>query len=295
MKNKILLFLKGMLMGICDLIPGISGGTIAFITGIYARLIDAVKGFSLKLFYDIFTFNKKGLRKDVKKLDLGFLIILFLGIGASILIGSRIIKYLLSNYFAYTLSFFIGLILASSKIIFDDIENHKGKNILFGFFGFIIGISLVFLVPMNVNPSMFYVFLGGFLAISAMFLPGISGAFILLIMGLYEFMIDVLHDVLNNLVYLVLFVIGMMFGAFSISRIISFLFKKNKCKTLYLLLGLVIGALSVPLKKIFENEGLQISNIFVMLFLVLLGIFLVFLGVKYKKIYERKLQTIEDI
>ena len=93
-------------MGICDLIPGISGGTIAFITGIYIRLINAIKAISPKLFYDFFRYiikanksNLKELKKDVKKLDFAFLFILFLGIAASILIGSRIIKFLLDNYF----------------------------------------------------------------------------------------------------------------------------------------------------------------------------------------------------
>ncbi len=281
-------------MGICDLIPGISGGTIAFITGIYTRLINAVKSFSLKLIYDIFKYvtNRKEsdlnkLKKDIKKLDLGFLFVLFLGIITAILAGSRIIKFFLDNYSIYTLSFFIGLILASSKIIFDNIENHKGKNILFGFFGLIIGVSLAFLVPINITPNLYYVFIGGFFAISAMFLPGISGAFILLIMGLYEFMLNVLHDILNNINYLIVFILGVGLGAFMISRVISFLFKKDRCKTLYFLLGLVIGALSVPLKRIFLATELQILNVFMILFFLLLGILLVFLAVKYRKIYEK--------
>ena len=294
MKNKILLFLKGILMGICDIIPGISGGTIAFITGIYSRLINAVKAFSLKLIYDIFTFNKKELKQDIKKLDLGFLIILFLGIGFAVFAGSRVIKFLLTNYFAYTLSFFIGLILASSKIIFDNIKSHKMKNILFGIVGLIIGVSIGFLVPQDITPTLFYIFVGGFVAISAMFLPGISGAFILLIMGLYEFIINALHDISNNLNYLIVFGLGVILGAFSISRIISFLFKKDKCKTLYFLLGLVIGTMSIPLNKIFSGANFNILNSSVMIFFFLLSIFIVLIVSKYQKVYERKLQQIEE-
>lgn len=298
MKNKILLFLKGLLMGICDIIPGISGGTIAFITGIYMRLINAIKNISPKLFYDIFLspFNKKNrenLKQDVKKIDLGFLFVLFLGIGTALLLGSKIVKFLLSNYFIYTLSFFIGLILASSKIIFDNIQNHKKKNILFGILGFILGILLSILVPVDLVPTKSYVFVGGFLAISAMFLPGISGAFILLIMGLYEFMINILHDIPGNIVYFIIFVAGAALGAFTISRIISFLFKKDKCKTLYVLLGLVLGTLSVPLKKIFEMGLFQISNVLIMLFFLLLGVFLVVIIMRYRKNYEQKLQELE--
>jgi putative membrane protein len=294
MKNKILIFLRGFLMGVCDLIPGVSGGTIAFITGIYTRLIDAVKSFSPKLIYDIFTYpihrKRESLKEDIKKLDLLFLLVLMLGIGSALLAGSRIIKFLLMDYYAHTLSFFIGLILASSKIIFNHIQNHNIKNISFGFLGFALGLMFSILVPLTVTPTLGYVFLGGFFAVSAMFLPGISGAFILLIMGLYEFMINVLNDIRNNISYFLLFITGALSGAFCISRIISFLFKKNKCKTLYVLLGLVIGALSTPLKKILQTGSFQISNVFIMVFWLLLGALLVVLVTSYRKAYERKLQ-----
>jgi len=284
-------------MGVCDLIPGISGGTVAFITGIYTRLIDAVKNFSPKLIYDIFTYpihrKRNSLKEDIKKLDLHFLLVLMLGISSALFVGSGIIKFLLRDYFAYTLSFFVGLILASSKIIFNHIQNHNIKNISFGFLGFALGLMFFILVPLTVTPTLGYVFLGGFLAVSAMFLPGISGAFILLIMGLYEFMINVLNDIPNNISYFLLFITGALLGAFSISRIISFLFKKSKCRTLYVLLGLVIGALSVPLKKILQTASFQISNVFIMVFWCLLGASLVVLMGSYKKAYERKTQITE--
>ena len=281
-------------MGVCDLIPGISGGTIAFITGIYTRLIDAVKNFSPKLIYDIFTYpihrRRESLEEDIKKLDLLFLLVLMLGIGSALLAGSGIIKFLLRDYYAYTLSFFVGLIIVSSKILFNHIQNHNIKNISFGFLGFALGLMLSILVPLTVTPTLGYVFLGGFFAISAMFLPGISGAFILLIMGLYEFMINVLNDISGNIRYFLLFITGALTGAFCISRIISFLFKKNRCRTLYVLLGLVIGALSTPLKKIFQTATFEISNIFIMVFCFLLGALLVVLVTGYRKAYERKLQ-----
>ncbi len=284
-------------MGVCDLIPGISGGTIAFITGIYARLINSVKSFSPKLVYDIVTYPVKrrsdSIKEDIKKLDLVFLLILILGIMSAILTGSKIIKFLLREYYAYTLAFFIGLILASSKTIFEHIENHNIKNILFCLLGLILGLLSSMLVPLTINPSLGYVLLGGFCAVNAMFLPGISGAFILLIMGLYEFMIGVLNDIRNNISYFLIFIAGAILGAFTISRIISFLFKKNKCRTLYTLLGLVIGALATPVKKIIETESLQISNILILVFWCLLGASLVVLLGIYRKAYERKTQTIE--
>ena len=153
-----------------------------------------------------------------------------------------------------------------------------------------MGLMLSMLVPLTVTPTLGYVFLGGFFAVSAMFLPGISGAFILLIMGLYEFMINVLNDISSNISYFLLFIAGALSGAFCISRIISFLFKKNKCKTLYVLLGLVIGALSTPLKRILQTASFQISNVFIMVFWFLLGALLVVLVTSYRRAYERKLQ-----
>lgn len=278
MKNSITIFLKGILMGICDIIPGISGGTIAFITGIYTRLINAVKSFSPSLILDFFQYlknkeNKGKLIESIKKLDLIFLITLVAGIGTAFLLMSRIISFLLEEYFAFTMSFFIGLILASSRVIYKKIENHKLKNISFGILGLLIGILLAILSPASVNPNIFYIFLSGFLAINAMFLPGISGAFILLILGVYEFMLKVLHDLIGNIQYLIAFIFGAALGAFTISRIISFLFKKDRCKTLYALLGLVIGSLSMPLRRVYENTASwNLYNITLMVILFILGL-----------------------
>ena len=297
MKDKILIYLKGFLMGICDIIPGISGGTIAFITGIYARLINAVKGFSLKLVYDIVAYpitrKSDSLKESIKKLDLVFLTILLLGIASAFLATSRLMKFLMEVYFAYTLSFFIGLILVSSKTIFEHIEDHSAKNILFCVLGFVLGVISVMLVPLTVTPSLGYVFLGGFCAINAMFLPGISGAYILLIMGLYEFMVGVLNNLRNKIAFFLVFIAGALLGAFTISRIISFLFKKYRCRTLYLLLGLVIGSLGTPVKKIIETTSFEMSNVLMMAFLCLLGGSIVVLLGRYKKIYERKTRAVE--
>ncbi|MBD3271054.1 MAG: DUF368 domain-containing protein, partial [Elusimicrobia bacterium] len=257
--NTVLLFLKGTLMGICDIIPGISGGTIAFITGIYEKLINAVKGFSPALLKHLITLNKKELINDMRSIEPGFLITLLLGIATAVLIGSRVVTYLLENHEAYTISFFIGLIIASSTMMFDDIRNHDFKHFAFGILGLSAGISLAFIIPLEISPNLPYTFLGGFLGISAMFLPGISGAFILLIMGLYKFILNALHNPFEYAEYIVIFVMGAMLGAFVISRVISWLFRKFKCRTLYFLLGLVLGALSIPV-KIVLSQRLTISE-----------------------------------
>ena len=281
-------------MGICDIIPGISGGTIAFITGIYERLINAVKGFSLRMAVDFtkakLNFFKRPNKNNfmnvvnlTKKYDLIFLATLAAGMGTSFLLMSRVISFLLDNYFAWTISFFMGLIIASSKIIFDNIENHKINNILFGILGLLFGISLAIIIPKSITPTLPYLLMSGFLAISAMFLPGISGAFILLILGVYEFMLKALHDPIHNVLTIWTFMIGVALGAFLISRIISFLFEKDRCKTLYLLLGLVVGGLSVPIKKVAQTTTLDIHNIFIMALFVMIGIIAVIFVAKLEK------------
>jgi len=277
-------------MGICDVIPGVSGGTIAFITGIYTRLINAVKSFSPKIISDFIKHVLKKdeetnveLKEDIKKLDLIFLITLGAGIATAIFIGSGIITFLLENYFVYTIALFIGLILASSKIIFDNIKNHHTQNVLFGVLGLVIGILLSILIPVKVTPTLPYVFLAGFLAISAMFLPGISGAFILLILGVYEFMLKVLHNIGQNIGFFIVFIIGAVFGASTISRLISFLFRKDRCKTLYVLLGLVIGSLSIPVKRMFQNNNVwNMFSIIITVAFFLSGFFIVMIIHKFE-------------
>ena len=176
-------------MGLCDTVPGVSGGTIAFITGIYQRLISAIQAFSLDLVMDSLKFligkgNNKNLRQDIKKLDLGFLIMLFLGIAIAILLFSRVLEFLIDSYAPFLMAFFVGLILVSAIGIFEHIEKHHTVNQLIALIGFLVGVSFIFFIPQEIAPNLGYVFLGGFLAISAMLLPGISGSFILLIMGI---------------------------------------------------------------------------------------------------------------
>jgi putative membrane protein len=282
MKNNLILFLKGALMGICDMIPGVSGGTIAFITGIYNRLINAVKSFSPELVIDFFKYISKRneekstkLKQDIKNLDLVFLIPLAVGIATSVIIGSRIITYLLDQYFALTMAFFIGLIIASCEVIYKNIKNHHLNNILVGTIGLTTGIVISFLIPLKISdPSLLYVFIGGFLAISAMFLPGISGAFLLLILGIYEFMLGVIKHVSDNISYFLTFMVGAVLGALGISRLISYLFKKDRCKTLYVLLGLIIGSLSIPIKRVLtSNTTWNAQNIAGIILLFLIGFF----------------------
>ncbi len=283
-KNKFfIIYLKGFLMGICDLIPGISGGTIAFITGIYERLIIGIKQIGTKEFFLMKLYFIKGdfknFKKLFKKLDMLFLIILFLGIFSAIFSGAGFISYLLENYFVFLLTFFVGLILASSLIIFKEIKIHSQKNYLIGFFGFLIGLIFLFISPIKVlNPSFLYILFGGFMAVFALFLPGISGSFILLILGLYEFIINSVKNIGTKSQNLIPFAIGAILSIFIVSRLIDFLFKKDKCKTLYFLFGLVLGTLLIPIFRI--NLAIQTYNLSItlkLLVLFLIGFYIVFL------------------
>lgn len=243
-------FLKGILMGVCDLIPGISGGTVAFITGIYERLINSIKNITPKNYLSlIFSKNRK---KTFFELDIFFLLTLFSGIFLAIILGSKIISYFLENYYSFVFAFFTGLILSSSLIILKQIEVRNHKNRIFGILGFIVGLILLFLSPKKVlEPSFLYILFGGFMAIFALFLPGISGSFILVILGLYEYIINLVKDLSTKYLKLIPFAIGAILGVFVISRIIHFLFNWNKSKTLYFLLGLVLGTLFIPIKNVY--------------------------------------------
>lgn len=275
-KVDISVFLKGFLMGICDIIPGISGGTIAFITGIYIRLISGIKNLTISNLLELLSLIYKQdfvkFKKKFVELDIIFLIVLFLGIFTAIFSVSSLVKFLLEIYPAFTLTFFLGLILASSKLIFNEIENHKKQDILFAVIGFFIGFLMVFLSPKEIlTPSLLYVLFGGFMAVSALFLPGISGSFILLVMGLYEFILNTIHNIQDEWKYLLFFSIGTILGAFFISRIITFCYSKDKSKTLYLLFGLVLGSLFVLVDKIYVNVA-----VFDFLTIDFLAIFLLF-------------------
>lgn len=240
-------FAKGLVMGACDLVPGVSGGTIAFITGIYERLIRAVKNLSWGLLREAITHWKhpKGLADCLKRADIPFLIVLGTGIGTAILLGSRGIAYLLEHHTSATLSFFIGLILASTNTIIRHIKWTRTAAIT-SLAGLLAGIIIAFLSPTSIIPTLPYLTLSGFLAISAMFLPGISGSFILLILGVYEYLLNSLHEI--NIAAIASFMLGAGIGVLAISRAITWLFNKNKNATLSTLLGLVIGSLGVPLK-----------------------------------------------
>jgi putative membrane protein len=250
-------YLKGLAMGVCSLIPGVSGGTMALILGVYERLIVGIGSFSVKQSLYYFKFNKspkerRASKSYAKRLDLSFVLTIIFGSLTMLFVGATGILKLLEVHYAYTIAFFIGLIVASGFFIYHQIKKTKLSTIIiFTFLGIILGVSFFFIVPHNlVSPPFWYLILSGFFSVSALFFPGISGSLILLLLGVYEFMLSIVSNPFNNLIPILGFGIGMIIGAVLVSKLIAYLLKKYHSATLYFLIGLIIGSLGIPVRKV---------------------------------------------
>ena len=187
----LLILLKGIAMGAADVVPGVSGGTIAFISGIYQELIDSINGINLSI---LKTLKKEGIKAAWKQANASFLLSLLVGIAISVLTFSKIITHLLATKPIMVWSFFFGLIIASILLIWKQITNWKVVSIVALIAGIIITYFITIARPVSSPESYPYLFLSGFIAIIAMILPGISGAFILLLMGSYETVIGTVNN-----------------------------------------------------------------------------------------------------
>lgn len=252
-------------MGAADVVPGVSGGTIAFISGIYQELIDSINNVNLSV---LKTLKKEGLKAAWQQVNGSFLLALLTGIGISILTFSKVITHLLETQPILVWSFFFGLIIASIALIWKETSNWKMVDIL----ALIIGIALSYYItiarPVSSPDSYWYLFLSGFIAIIAMILPGISGAFILLLMGSYETVIGTINQFRDGLVNfntevlgqailkLGVFAIGAIIGLKSFSKVLHWMFEKHKNTTLALLIGFMAGSLNKvwPWKQVLETR-----------------------------------------
>ncbi len=234
------LFLKGIAMGAANVIPGVSGGTIAFITGIYERLINALKSFDLKALRFISKFD---IPSFIKHVDLYFLIAVGGGIAVSILSLAKLLEFLFVNYEQLTLAFFFGLILASIVFVARGVENWSAVVISFLVAGCVIAVSIAFMVPASPNDSFFYILVCGIIAVCSMILPGLSGSYILLLMGNYVLVLNAISSF--NFGIIVPLIVGCALGLVLFSRILSFLFANYKDHTIALLAGFVIGSLLI--------------------------------------------------
>ena len=251
-KDKLIIFLKGLLMGIADVIPGVSGGTIAFITGIYDRLIHSISTIDLSFLKLLIRGNFQDSFKIIKKYDWGLFLPLGFGIITSIFLFSGLMQYLLQNHIAITFSFFFGLIAASAYLIYKHTAGIKFERLIFLVLGFVFAYSLSGFTAMSVNHSLPIIFLSAMVAICAMILPGISGAFILLLLGQYEFLVGKIHDL--DLAVIGTFGVGAIIGLLGFSRILDKLLKSYHNLTIFFLIGLMLGSLRTPWIKITSIE-----------------------------------------
>lgn len=240
------LFLKGLAMGIAEIIPGVSGGTIAFITGIYEELLNTIKGFNFSL---IKTLRKEGIGSFWKAINGNFLVMLLGGMFIGIVVGIFLIGYLIEYYQAPLWAFFFGLIISSAIYIGRQITNWNSWSIAFVLFGFIIAFGITLLSPSEGTNNYVVLLFSGMLAICAMILPGISGSFILLLLGMYTIVRGEAENALktfevDSLLSIGFFAIGCILGLALFSRLLSFTFKNYKNQTLSVLLGFMLGSLN---------------------------------------------------
>lgn len=238
--NFLVLFLKGAAMGAANVIPGVSGGTIAFVTGIYERLINALKNLDLITIKLVLKFDIKG---AFERVDGMFLLTVLVGISFSILSLAKVLEWAFLNHESLTLSFFFGLILASILGVGRQVTSWKIAEVSALIIGALIAIFIAFLPPSEPNASIFYIFLCGIVAVCSMILPGLSGSYILLLMGNYVLVLQAISAF--DFAILIPLLIGCVLGLALFSRLLSYLFSHYKNVTISLLTGFVIGSLLI--------------------------------------------------
>lgn len=238
-KGYLLLFLKGTIMGAADVIPGVSGGTIAFITGIYSEL---VKSLSLLNIQSLRVLMRSGFSKFWSTINGNFLLVLFSGILVSVFSLARLLEYLLMQYPIVVWSFFFGLVLISGILVLRRISNWSGSRIIALLSGVVTMVLITRFSPVETPESYWFIFISGAIAICAMILPGISGAFILLILGKYQFIIRAVSNF--DIPVIIVFGVGAVFGLLSFSNLLSWLFRKYHDITIALLSGFILGSLN---------------------------------------------------
>ncbi len=247
----LLVGLRGMGMGAADVIPGVSGGTIAFITGIYEELIHSIKSINAGFLRILF---KEGIVSAWKHINGTFLLTVLGGVLISIFSLARLISWLLANHEKLVWAFFFGLIIGSAVYIGRKIDRWSLFTILMLIVGTAIAFYVTVATPASTPQTLWFVFISGSIAICAMILPGISGSFILLLLGKYEFMLNAVRDLQADV--LAVFAVGCAIGLVAFSNIISWFFKNFPNATLGVLSGFMIGSLNKlwPWKEVLETR-----------------------------------------
>ena len=246
LKDYLIISFKGLAMGAADAIPGVSGGTIAFISGIYEELVSTISNVNLSLFKTLLT---KGLKAFWRQANGNFVLSLLSGIIISYISFMKLAKFLLESYPVLIWSFFFGLIISSIYFIGKQITKWDSPTIIAFITGTAMALYITMLPALLSNNSTYFLFFAGAIAICAMILPGISGSFILIILGAYKTLSDAIDDI--DIKKIAIFVAGAAIGLLSFSHALKWLFKHYRNITLALLTGFILGSLNKvwPWKK----------------------------------------------
>lgn len=240
--SKLSLYFKGILMGISDIIPGVSGATMALITGIYPSFVKAISSLDFALLKSALKFDIKAVKE---KIDLSFILPLAAGLVTSLLLFSRFVHYLLLHHEVYLWSFFFGLILASSYLLSQSIQ-WRFKNLVFILSGVTLGLSFSMLKSLSFETSHLVLFFSGIVAISAMMLPGISGSFVLVLLGQYHYVTGALKGLTAgdaDYIGLLIFSSGCLSGLIFFSKLLKFLLENYEVQVYSLMTGVVMGSM----------------------------------------------------
>ncbi len=244
MKNPaeyLMLFLKGVAMGAANVIPGVSGGTIAFITGIYDKLIDSLKKLDLKALKLLFSFK---LKEFATYINFNFMLVLFAGVGVSLVSLGKLLKWLFAEYPIEVWAFFFGLIVASVYSVGKAIKKWNSSSIGGILLGTIIAVALAFLKPATESENFVYLIICGVVAICSMLLPGLSGSFVLILMGNYQLiMLTAVPEL--NISIIAPVAIGALIGFIALSHFISYMLNKHELSTIGTLTGFILGSLLI--------------------------------------------------
>lgn len=238
-RSKVVLYLKGLTMGLADSVPGVSGGTIAVITHIYDELVFSIRSIDLQSLRLLLSGQPRAFWRHINGV---FLLILFCGILSGLLISANTVLFLLANYYLLLMAFFMGLVLASCWLLKQEF-NRKWENLCALCLGILFVAGINFVNPRVADISYMYVFFSGIIAISAMILPGLSGAFILLLLGVYEFILGALVEF--NMAYIAVFVVGCAIGLLAFSRVLTWLLLKHHQLSYGFITGLLLGSILV--------------------------------------------------
>lgn len=241
MRQHILTAIKGFFMGAANVIPGVSGGTVALITGIYGKIIDSINAVTVpQTWKDLLHGRFKAFWEGING---SFLLALAVGILLSVFSLAKLMTYVLGNFPVQTWAFFFGLILASAVIMFRGIQGWTWKEVAFALVGAAFGVAICTLTPSDTPDTMWFIFICGALAICTMILPGISGSFVLLILGKYDFIMEALDLSNLNIPVIIAFGIGCVIGILAFAKFLHWVLGKWEKQTMVLLLGFIIGSL----------------------------------------------------